>query len=362
MQEFEYVQTYLLTLMKINCIILKNELDDDHLLWVRACEMFPETINYFIVDLMQNNWLDSIQEKKPDVLLAKPGGVNQIFKQLYDERIYILERVMSYRIFPSAEEIFIYENKRFLAFWLKANHIPHPATDVFYFEDESTSAIERSTFPIVAKTNIGASGSGVTILKTQAEAIQYVKNVFSGKGAAQRTGPNLEKGGILKRGLYYVFHPAKIKNKLRIYRLRSESIQKGFVIFQEYIPHQFEWRVVRIGDYFFAHKKMVKGEKASGSLIKEYDNPPVSLFDFVKLITDKHGFYSQAVDLFETPNGYLVNEMQCIFGQSDPYQMLVDGTPGRYRFISNEWVFESGDFNQLESYKLRIEHLIETLN
>lgn len=348
--------------MKINCIILKNELDDDHLLWVNACEMFPERINYFIVDLMRFDWLDKIQEKKVDVLLAKPGGVSQIFKQLYDERIYILDRSLGYRVFPSAEEVFIYENKRFLASWLKANQIPHPATSVFYFEDEATSAIDRSTFPIVAKTNIGASGSGVTILKNRADAIQYVKNSFSSKGAAQRTGPNFEKGGILSRGLYYVLNPSKIRNKLRIYRLRSDSIQKGFVIFQEYVPHQFEWRVVRIGDSFFAHKKMVKGEKASGSLIKGYSNPPLSLFDFVKDITDKHQFYSQAVDLFETPNGYLVNEMQCIFGQSDPYQMLVDNTPGRYRFISNEWVFEPGDFNQLESYKLRIEHLIETLS
>jgi glutathione synthase/RimK-type ligase-like ATP-grasp enzyme len=349
-------------MMKMNCIILKNELDDDHLLWVRACEMFPKVIDYFIVDLIRNDWLERIQEKKPNVLLAKPGGVNQTFKQLYDERIYILERVLGYHVFPSAEEIFFYENKRFLASWLKANQIPHPATDVFYFQDEAFDAIGKSTFPLVAKTNIGASGSGVTILKTKAEAIQYVKNVFSGKGATQRTGPNLEKGGIIKRGLYYVFHPAKIKNKLRIYRLRSESIQKGFVILQEFIPHHFEWRVVRIGDSFFAHKKMVKGEKASGSLIKGYDNPPLSLFDFVKHITNKHKLYSQAVDIFETGQGYLVNEMQCIFGQSDPYQMLVDGKPGRYLFLNESWVFEEGDFNQLESYKLRIEHLIETLS
>jgi len=53
--------------------------------------------------------------------------------------------------------------------------------------------------------------------------------------------------------------------------------------------------------------------------------------------------------------------MQCIFGQSDPYQMLVDGQPGRYRYINGQWIFEKGDFNSLESYALRLEHVIELI-
>jgi hypothetical protein len=84
----------------------------------------------------------------------------------------------------------------------------------------------------------------------------------------------------------------------------------------------------------------------------------MELFNFVKEITDKHCLFSQAVDIFESSNGYLVNEMQCIFGQSDPYQMLIDGKPGRYVF-NNEWCFEEGDFNTNESFDLRVQYLIE---
>lgn len=47
---------------------------------------------------------------------------------------------------------------------------------------------------------------------------------------------------------------------------------------------------------------------------------------------DKFNFTSQAIDVFETGDQLLINEMQCIFGQSDPYQMLIDGEPGRYTF------------------------------
>ncbi|MBE0637799.1 MAG: hypothetical protein IH598_04705 [Bacteroidales bacterium] len=344
---------------KHHFIILKNELPEDHLLWVKALNNYSDTLTYSIVDLTRNDWLTCIREKPADMLLAKPGGVNGQLKQLYDERIYILERVLGYKVFPSAEEIFIYENKRFLSFWLMANNIPHPETFVCYNKDEAMAFLDSRSFPVVAKTNIGASGSGVVILKQLQQGKTYVQDAFSGKGASQRTGPNLEKGGLLKRGLFYFLNPEKIRNKLLLYQSRRSAIQKGFVIFQEFVPHNFEWRVVRIGDSFFAHKKLLMGEKASGSLLKGYENPPPDLFDFVRDITDKHHLYSQAVDIFETGEGYLVNEMQCIFGQSDPYQMLFNNEPGRYVFRSSEWVFEAGDFARNACYDLRLEFLIE---
>ena len=107
---------------------------------------------------------------------------------------------------------------------------------------------------------------------------------------------------------------------------------------------------------------MLEGQKAIVSLIKEYGNPPLSVLHFVKKLTDRSGFYSQAVDLFEPQEGqYLVNEMQCIFGQSDPYQMLVDKCPGRYVFKENKWRFEKGDFNTNQSYDLRLQFIIGSM-
>jgi hypothetical protein len=79
----------------------------------------------------------------------------------------------------------------------------------------------------------------------------------------------------------------------------------------------------------------------------------------VKSITDKHKLFSQAVDVFESPNGYLVNEMQCIFGQSNTFQMKVDDCVGRYTLQNGSWKFEAGDFNNNESYDLRLQVAIE---
>ncbi len=347
---------------KIKAIILRNELEDDHNPWVKACEEYRNDIEYRIADLTTSDWIEEIQKECFDILLAKPSRLTAPFKQLYDERIYILAYVQRNKIYPSPLEIFIYENKRFLSYWLKANNIPHPETWVSYNRKEALDFIEINKYPVVTKSNIGASGSGVTILHNRSEAVNYVNDTFSGKGAQRRSGPNLSKGGLMLRGFHYLLHPADIPKKLNIYKTIRSDLQSDFIIFQEYIDHDYEWRVVRIGDSFFAHKKLKKGEKASGTLLKVYDSPPFNLLDFVKQITDRHEFNSQAIDIFESEFGYLINEMQCIFGQSDPYQMLVGDKAGRYRYIDDHWIFESGLFNANESYNLRIQYVIETFN
>ncbi len=346
---------------KIKAIILANELAGDHRGWVDACENSRNVLDYRVVNLTSSGWLQDIREQPADILLAKPGGLTAQLKQLYDERIFILDKVLEQTIFPSPEEIYIYENKRFFSSWLEANGIPHPLTYVIYDYEEALKFIRENALPVVAKTSTGASGSGVTILKSVDEAVRYVNDSFYGAGSPQRTGPNMDKGGLAKRGSYYLFHPRELGRKIFIYRSRAANRQKGFVIFQAFVSHDYEWRAVRIGDSFFAHKKIRAADKASGSLMKNYDNPPLSLLDFVMGITDKHHFYSQAIDIFETKRGYLVNEMQCIFGQSDDYQMMVNGKPGRYVRSNGEWLFEEGDFARNGCYNLRLEYLIGNL-
>ena len=134
---------------KYKLVILTNETEDEHILWEKACIANP-LVDYRIVDLTTNTWLEEIDCESFDVLLAKPGGLTSPFKQLYDERIYILSKELKYEIFPSADEIFIYENKRFLSFWLKANKIPHPKTDVFYDIREAIDFVSKSKKIIVS--------------------------------------------------------------------------------------------------------------------------------------------------------------------------------------------------------------------
>jgi len=136
--------------------------------------------------------------------------------------------------------------------------------------------------------------------------------------------------------------------------------EKDFVIFQEYIPHDFEWRVARIGESYFAHKKIKYKNKASGSKGIEYVDPPESILNFTRDLCEKYNFKFMAVDLFEDHHGgYLVNELQTIFGHVQDYIMTVNNIPGRYIYKNDKWTFESGDFNTNESYDLRLMAAIE---
>ncbi|MCF8367438.1 MAG: hypothetical protein K9G76_00250 [Bacteroidales bacterium] len=346
---------------KFNLVILKNEDPIDYKRWENACMKHEDALNYRVIDLTLNNWLEQVQSKPIDYILTKPAGRTSLFRALYEERLEILVNDLGYKAFPTLQEIKIYESKRYIAYWLKANNIQYPQTDIFYHKKEALEFIKKTNYPIVGKMNIGASGNGVKILKTQGEAEEYIELAFS-KGITSKTGPKLSKGKLLQRAWKKLVRPTELKAKLNAYKAVASDVQKGYVILQQFIPHDFEWRAVRIGDSFFAHKKLKRDEMASGSLLKGYENPPLRLLDFVKALTDRFSFLTQAVDIFETKEGdYLVNEMQCIFGQSDPYQMLVDGKMGRYIHLNGKWIFEEGDFNTNESFDLRVKTVIELL-
>ena len=57
--------------------------------------------------------------------------------------------------------------------------------------------------------------------------------------------------------------------------------------------------------------------------------------------------------------GYLINELQTLFGHVQDYILAVDGVPGRYIFTNDQWFFEPGDFNTNESYDLRLKTALD---
>jgi len=344
---------------KIKVVILQNENPDDSIRWEEACRKRHDVGEVKNIRVLYHNWLEEINIFRPDIILTKPPGTANFIKEAYDERLTILVKELNYFCFPSLEEVLIYENKKYLAYWLKAHAIPSPETHVFYNKTEALEYIGKEHFPIIAKLNIGASGSGITFINSTKQGLTYIENAFSDRGLRRRVGPNFKKKKLIQRGLKYIIKPGSIRPKIRKYQAQAIETQKKLIIFQKYIKHEFEWRVVRIGDSFFAHKKVNKGKMASGALIKEYGKPPFHLLDFVKNISDRFGLFSVAIDIFEYEKQFLVNEIQCIFGQSDPYQMKIDDKPGRYVFIDGKWVFEAGDFNSNESFDLRLKVAID---
>lgn len=347
--------------MGYNVCILSNENSLNHKLWLDSVSNSSSISSYSIVNLTTDNWYSQLVEQNFDLFLLRPPGQTELFKRLYDERVLLISQIFKTPIYPSLNEVLIYENKRYLRDWLTANNLPHPKTFVFFNKEEANQFADKlKNFPIVGKTNIGASGNGVLILRDKKSLAKYINTAFE-EGIAPIMGPKLSKGSVFKKIGKVLSNPHFLKQRLKDYKKSNLNKQYHFVIFQEYIPHKFEWRCVVIGDSYFAHKKIVVGDKSSGTLLKGYDPVPHSLLDFIRDVTIKHNLTSVAIDLFERKGSYLINEIQCFFGQSDPYQMLVEGKPGRYIYSGNNWVFEEGMFNSNENYDLRLKHALSML-
>ncbi|MFB3845036.1 MAG: RimK family alpha-L-glutamate ligase [Candidatus Cloacimonadaceae bacterium] len=337
--------------------IVRNELPDSANDWISACE--NRNIKYQVIDLSASDWFEQVTSQKWDFLLLYPSGSFERYKIMYDERLHIICNELHIETYPGYNECIIYENKKMLSYFLQSRKIPHPSTRVFYNYEETKEYVNKTSFPIVAKTSIGASGSGVKIIRKQSEALSYLKQAFKGRGIKRRFGPNRVMGNPRKWFIKAVNSPAYFFRKIKQYLEINRNYQYGYVILQEYIRHDFEWRIVKIGDSFFAHKKIRIKDKASGAKVKSFGMPDIKVMDFVEDICKKNNLNFVCMDIFESERGYLVNEIQCIFGIPYGYLMKVGEEVGRIRKINGEWKFEAGDFTTNHCCDLRLSYILQ---
>ena len=336
--------------------ILCDHEPESSLKWEIACR--NKKFEYLAIDMLRSDWLLKLKGFNPDFCVSRPPGAIRQQKNIFDEKLYFLTHSTAYQVFPGFLETYIYENKSSLSWFLEINKIPHPKTFVSADKKEANEYIKAAIFPIVAKTFIGAAGSGVQIIHDYAQASDYLKKAFS-SGIKRRYGPNRKTGSPKKWLRKAINSPSYFFKKLQQYKESNQDVQKNIVLFQEYIPHNYEWRCVRIGESYFAYKKLKIGNQASGSKEFEYGAPPIELLNFTRELCEKFSFNFMAVDLFYNNKVIYVNELQTIFGHKNAYICKVGDKAGRYRYTNNEWKFEECDFNTNESYDLRLETAIK---
>ncbi|WP_294142902.1 hypothetical protein [uncultured Sanguibacteroides sp.] len=309
-----------------------------------ACEYLK--VDYVILDLFADGWIEKIRQSGVDGVLVRVKGNIQEHKSCFDERLSIIEEDLGIPTYPSRKELFLYENKRMYAYFLDTYKYPHPQTYVFYNKKQALEFVENTKYPIVFKTNGGASGSGVEIVTRKSHARRNVQKIFG------RIEPRLTFGKVFW---------TKYKSIIPIPKLGM--IQKHYAIIQEYIPIKWEWRIIKIGESYFGHQKLLKGQFASGSGRVGWVEPPKELLFLIKNICEKHQFDSMAMDVLESKDGeFYINELQSLFGSFLPYQMRIDDIPGRFIFKENDFVFEEGEFNMINSNVLRVSDFMKKIN
>lgn len=347
--------------MKIKLTILKNETQEDHKLWIQACEKYDKIIDYDVLDLSKKDWLERVLTDESACFLCRPSGGQEHYKQLYDERLSIISLVLKRNIYPTLLENLLYENKRMMAYWLESRSISHPKTLISYDYHEAKVVASALGFPIVAKTPIGAGGSGVRFINDQRDLDRYLNSVFLGPGIKRTWGPNLRKGSIIKRTISRLTDPVAAVKYFRLKKaIATKQPHRNHVILQQFIESDHEWRIVCIGNSYFGHKKLKgSGQMFSGTSKVSWDPPDEKLLEFACNVINIGRFYSMAIDLFEDrSNDFFVNELQCFWGSKSPHQMIVDGMPGRFVKYNDRWSFQKGNFNTNNSFDLRLQHVI----
>lgn len=312
----------------------------------RACELLR--IDSILVDIKSSGWLSQYQETSTtiDGLLVGPPCVNPEEYDIYMERIYFIQKEFGTPLYPSYNELKLYENKRYCSLWLELHKYPVPMTKVFCDKTEASEFLKKCVYPIVVKAPIGAGASAVHIVNTKAKAIWIINQVFG-----------------FHRLLSFGFVSWVREGKSKIPIPLIGSSLKHNVVVQEYIPIKWEWRIIKIGDSYFGHQKLLRGEYASGSDRVGWVDPPKELLDLVRDVCEKGNFVSMAMDVFETIDGsYLINELQSMFGSYMDSQMFIDGIPGRYLYENGNYRFERGYFNICGSRLLRAKHFAELLS
>jgi hypothetical protein len=293
----------------------------EHANYIKACIEMEQ--NYKVLDPSDHDWIKKVQESDSKAFMIWPTIYSPILKQFWDERIYTLKFQLKKNIFPSFDALWLYESKRKSLIWLEVNKLPHPDTKVFFKKEDALEFVKTCKYPIISKTDQGASANGVYILKTPAQAKAKINQAF-------------KKGITLKnKGLY--------------------DRHQGYIIFQEYLPNCNEWRIIRVGDSYFCRFKIRVGEFHSGSGDIEWAKPPQVLLDMTREISEKFEIPNINVDFFETTDGrFMINEIHALWGGKEIHHPDLEG---RYLYNqeTGEWSFEKGDFFRNRCANLRIE-------
>lgn len=310
--------------------------------YIEACKELR--VNYEVIDIRSSDWLENIKISNCDGYLVRPMCLKQSWKDMCDEKLYFINKILKKPIYPSFDACYIYEDKKKMAYWLKAHNIPHAPTHVLYDKTEAINFLEKAKYPLVFKPNIGSAAIGIKMIDKKQEALKLVDKIFT-------------KWRFFNKG-YTKWYKTKYKISYPI----MDDKQHNFIIFQDKLKVKTEWRIIKIGESYFGHQKLEVNGFHSGSGKVGWVDPPKKLLRMAKDICDKGNFRSMDVDIFETEDGkYYVNELQTIFGSYDISQMYIDGKPGRYLFNDDKWKFEEGYFNQNYSCNLRVEDFIKTL-
>ena len=198
------------------------------------------------------------------------------------DHVYMSEHLTMVQDFSQVE---VYEDKS-AQFWRWGRFMP--PTWRFERRDQAFDFIRLYNGPLVSKADVGASSYNVRVLRTQAEQLNHAQAIFT-------------------RGVP-VNHCAGGPGGKNV-----TSMQRGYILLQEYVPHEVTWRVNRIG----RARAIFKRFNAPGTLtaqtgnvegVTALDDETVSLLFFADEVFEAIGSKWCALDILRVGDNWRLLE------------------------------------------------------
>ncbi len=255
-------------------------------------------------------------------------------------------------VYPNWRSSWSFDDKLGQKYLLEALKLPLIPSFVYYSKEEAKNWANQYIFPTVFKLRCGAGSFNVCMVKNKDEAQKIINKAFN--NGFRQYDPYVgifEKIRKLKKGEASIKDVAKeVGHVLFQYQIeKSKGREKGYVYFQEFIPHcEYDIRVQFIGNRCYAMKRYVRKNdfRASGGGNIDYDGSKLPIevielsFSIAKIlnmqtlaldlipVADSYKLaeisYAFAIDQGECDFGYYDDTLQWHKGKFDPYGWMVE--------------------------------------
>jgi hypothetical protein len=250
-------------------------------------------IPFRVVDLTKSDWLD--QCKDIDILVtsyaSEPSRLNEL-----QAKISILEMYHGVMCYPSARDLWSYEDKTRVYLLVKEFGMNHARTFISHNKEESLEFIESASYPLVSKIKTGSCSRGVELVRTKGQANKIVRQNF----------------GLGRKALW------------------TYSFEKDYVYFQEFIHDaSYDLRVFIVGDIIAGYRRRMKGNdfRASGAGLLDRRLFPEDAIEIALNLKKKWDTTILAVDFVDTNKSqeHKIIEASISFGLDYPEYLEHEG-------------------------------------
>jgi len=241
--------------------------------WIEYCE--EQGVDYRIVNCFSTNIIDDL---KGCSALLWHWGLRQPQSFLIARSIIASAEAMGLTVYPSLSTAWHYDDKIAQKYLLESIGAPLVNSYLFFDEREAREWLKDAEFPLVFKLRNGSASANVRLVENGRQAARLCKKAFR-RGFRSVPGYFYDT----RRKVRNVGNLGSFVDKLKRLPAALEQLrktrnllprQKGYVYFQEFIPHnQNDIRVTVIGDRAFAYTRAVRSGdfRASGSGRNCYD-------------------------------------------------------------------------------------------